>query len=49
VLGTLALKRARTPRGRAICFAAALGCFGFIYFVARAHHPLGILQGLLAG
>ena len=46
VLGTLALKRARSPRGRAICYAAALACFGFMYFVARAHHPLGILQGL---
>jgi uncharacterized membrane protein SirB2 len=45
-LGTLALKRASTRRGRAICYAAALGCFGFMYFVARAHHPLGILQGL---
>ena len=46
VLGTLALKRARTPRARAVCYAAALGCFAFMYFVARAHHPLGLLQGL---
>ena len=46
VLGTLALKRARTPRARAACYAAALGCFVYIYFVARAHHPLGLLQGL---
>jgi uncharacterized membrane protein SirB2 len=46
VLGTLALKRARSPRGRALCYVAALGCFAFMYFVARAHHPLGILQGL---
>jgi uncharacterized membrane protein SirB2 len=48
-LGTLALKRARTPRGRALCYAAALACFGSIYLIARAHHPLGPLQGLLAG
>jgi uncharacterized membrane protein SirB2 len=48
VLGTLALRRARSPRGRALCYAAALGCFAFMYFVARAHHPLGILQGLAA-
>lgn len=46
VLGTLALKRASTRRGRALCYAAALGCFAFMYFVARAHHPLGLLQGL---
>ena len=48
VLGSLALKRAGTPRGRAISYAAALGCLGFMYFVARAHHPLGLLR-VLAG
>ncbi|WP_295361998.1 SirB2 family protein [Arenimonas sp.] len=46
VLGSLALKRARTRRARALFYAAALGTFGFMYFVARTHHPLGILQGL---
>lgn len=46
VLGSLALKRARTRRARALFYAAALGPFGFMYFVARTHHPLGILQGL---
>ena len=46
VLGTLALKRARTPRGQALCYAAALGCFAFMYFVARTHHPLGLLREL---
>lgn len=45
-LGTLALKRASTRRRRALCYAAALGCFSFMYFVARAHHPLGPLQAL---
>ena len=48
VLGSLALKRARTRKARALYYAAALATFGFIYFVARAHHPLGILQGLAA-
>lgn len=43
VLGTFALKRARTPRGRALCYVAALGVFLFIASVARAHDPLGIL------
>ncbi|HEU4591474.1 MAG TPA: SirB2 family protein [Steroidobacteraceae bacterium] len=42
VLGSLALKRARTRRARAIYYVAALGVFLFIVSVARAHHPLGI-------
>ena len=46
VLGSLALKRARTRRARALCYAAALATFAFMYFVARTHHPLGLLQGL---
>ena len=41
-LGTFALKRGRTPRVRACCYAAALAVFLFIVSVARAHHPLGI-------
>ena len=48
VLGSLALKRARTPRARAAFYAAALATFAFMYFVARAHHPLGILQAAFA-
>lgn len=43
VLGSLALKRARSPRVRAICFAAALAVFLAIVSIARAHHPLGAL------
>ena len=43
VLGTFALKRARTPRSRALFYVAALAVFLFIASVARAHHPLGIL------
>jgi len=46
VLGSLALKRARSPRARALFYAAALATFAFMYSVARAHHPLGILQAL---
>ncbi|MCX7033236.1 MAG: SirB2 family protein [Arenimonas sp.] len=46
VLGSLALKRARSRRARALFYFAALATFGFMYFVARAHHPLGLLQGL---
>lgn len=46
VLGTFALRRARTPRGRALCYAIALAVFLFVATVARAHHPLGFLQWL---
>jgi uncharacterized membrane protein SirB2 len=46
VLGTFALRRARTPRGRALSYAAALGVFLFIVSVARAHHPLGIFGAI---
>jgi uncharacterized membrane protein SirB2 len=46
VLGSFALKRAHTPRGRALCYAAALAVFLFIVSVARVHHPLGILAPL---
>ena len=43
VLGTLALKRGRTPRMRASCFVAALLVFVTIIGIALAHHPLGWL------
>lgn len=41
VLGSLALKRARTRRGRQLAYGAALLMFGFVLSVARAHHPAG--------
>lgn len=44
-LGSFALKRAHTRRGRALCFVAALGVYAFMIGVARAHHPLGVLAG----
>lgn len=47
VLGYIALKRAR-GWPRVAWYAAALACFGFMYSVARAHHPLGLLQGWLS-
>jgi uncharacterized membrane protein SirB2 len=45
VLGTLALKRAKSRRARAVCFALALGTYIFMLGVARMHHPLGWLHG----
>jgi len=47
VLGTFALKRAQTLRARAWCYLAALAVFLFIVSIARAHHPLGILEHVL--
>lgn len=46
VLGSLALKRARTPSRRALAFAAALACFASMYLIARAHDPLAPLRWL---
>jgi uncharacterized membrane protein SirB2 len=42
VLGTFALKRARTRATRIGCFVAAVAVYLFIASVARAHHPLGV-------
>lgn len=44
VLGSLALKRAPTPRLRALCFAAALAVYGFIISIALTHNPWGVLS-----
>ena len=43
VLGSLALKRGRTVRTRAICFFAAVLVYIGIIGIARAHHPMGWL------
>jgi uncharacterized membrane protein SirB2 len=47
-LGTVALKRGRNRRARAIAYVAALATFAFMVGVARAHHPLGPLSALFA-
>ncbi len=47
VLGTFALKRGRTRSVRISCWLAALAVYLFIFTVARAHHPLGVLATLL--
>jgi len=44
VLGSFALKRAKTRRGRIIFSAAAIAVFAFILGVARTHNPLGFLS-----
>ncbi len=47
ILGSFALKRARTPRMRLTCYIAALLSFAFMVSIAYAHDPLGILRRLL--
>lgn len=50
VLGSLALKRARTPGMRRASYAGALVVVLFMASVALSHHPLGRLRpGLLLG
>jgi uncharacterized membrane protein SirB2 len=44
VLGSYALKRARTSRGRWVSWLGALAVYATIISVARAHHPLGFLS-----
>jgi uncharacterized membrane protein SirB2 len=46
VLGSLALKRARTPRARWLCFSAAAATYLFMFSIARAHDPLGMFRML---
>jgi uncharacterized membrane protein SirB2 len=49
VLGTLALKRARTRRAQLLCFLAALLVYGFMVSVARAHQPWGVFARWFGG
>lgn len=46
LLGSLALKRARTRERRVLAFGAALLCFAMMYSIARTHDPLGLLARL---
>lgn len=46
VLGSIALKRARSHAGRLLAFVLACLTFAAIVAVARAHHPLGMLAPL---
>lgn len=43
VLGSFALKRGRTPRIRLVAYLLALLVLGFMFTIARSHHPLGVL------
>jgi uncharacterized membrane protein SirB2 len=45
VLGSLALKRGRTPLVRRWSYVAALATYLFMATVALKHHPLGLFLG----
>jgi len=47
VLGIFALRRGRTRAVRAGFYVAALATFAMVYSIARAHHPMGFLYGLV--
>jgi uncharacterized membrane protein SirB2 len=47
ILGSFALKRARTRALRLTCWIGALVVFGFIITIARSHDPLGALRWLV--
>ena len=44
VLGTLALRRGRTPALRRGCFVAALAVFAAMLAIARSHQPFAGLH-----
>jgi uncharacterized membrane protein SirB2 len=44
VLGSFALKRARTRAGQLLCTIGAVLVFGMIITIARTHHPLGFFS-----
>ena len=48
VLGFMALRPGRGAGTRLACYLGALAVFGFMYSVARAHHPGGIVWLMLA-
>lgn len=47
VLGTVALKRGRTPAVRAVAFVGALAVFAWIVSVAVTRNPAGYLAGVV--
>lgn len=46
-LGVFAFWKGRTYAGRLACWLLALAVYGYIYSVARAHDPLGILASVV--
>jgi uncharacterized membrane protein SirB2 len=46
-LGHAALRSTRGRARQALWLLSALAVFGFMYSVARSHHPLGLFAGML--
>lgn len=46
VLGFFALRPGRSRGARLALYAAALAVYGWMFTIARSHHPLGLLRGL---
>lgn len=46
VLGFMALRPGRSRGARLALYVAALAVYGWMFTIARAHHPLGLLRGL---
>jgi uncharacterized membrane protein SirB2 len=46
VLGSYALKRARSKKMRTLCLLGAAAAYLFVASIALAHHPLGFLSRL---
>lgn len=47
LLGLVAIRHGKSRSMKALFFIAALLVFAWIYSIARAHHPLGALRGLI--
>ena len=47
VLAYMALRPGRSRQQRVVLFMLALLIYGWMYTIARAHHPLGVLKGLV--
>ena len=47
VLGTFALKRARTRTGKLLCLTGAIATFAIVVTIAVSHSPLGPLSWLV--
>ena len=45
--GMFALGRRRRQGVRIACYITALATFGMVYTIARAHHPMGFLYGVI--
>ncbi len=48
ILGSIALKRGKSPSTRWACFLSAIGIYAFMLTVARTHQPSGVFYHLIS-